>query len=335
MRMASCTTIDTLRGRLRRNNVPLGQQPEAGASKGTASGTMCRCTQASHVSRGVIRVRRALALALVLVVLGSCAACTTNSARSPTTTLSTTTTTPSTRPPHGDVPYGPGGAWRLVFSDHFTGTGLDAANWSTCYHWGCTNGGNNELEWYRASQVAVHDGTVSLTVVPKRTNGKTYVSGLLSSYGKFSFRYGYAQIVAKLPRGRGLWSAFWTEPESGAWPPEIDIMENLAQSDSVSLYVHYDAANQFDSSTVYLPTASSAFHSYGVDWEPGSVTWYVDGFLWAHFAVSITQPEYLIADLAVNGTFPPNSSVQFPRSLVIRSIEVWQHPSRISAQTTH
>ena len=70
-----------------------------------------------------------------------------------------------------------------------------------------------------------------------------------------------------------------------------------------------------------------------MDWEPGSITWYVDGFLWAHFAVSIKQPEYLIADLAVDGKLPPNSAVRFPQSLVIRSIEVWQHPSRVGART--
>jgi beta-glucanase (GH16 family) len=218
-----------------------------------------------------------------------------------------------------------------VFSDNFHGNALDTTYWSTCYHWGCINGGNKELELYQASQVKVSDGMASLTVDPKRTGGKQYVSGMLSSYGKFSFQYGYMQIVAKLPLGRGLWSAFWSEPESGVWPPEIDVMENLGQSDSVSLYVHYDAANHFDSSTVYLPTASTAFHTYGVDWEPGSIKWYVDGFLWAHFALSITQPEYLIADLAVNGKTAPNSAVRFPQSLDIRSIKVWQHRSSISA----
>ena len=283
----------------------------------------------------MIRVPRAAALAFVLAVLGTCSACVTSSVRSSTATTTTTTTIAPTTPPRLDVPYGPGGAWRLVFSDHFTGTTLDTAKWSTCYYFGCTNKGNNELEWYAASQDTVHDGTVSLTVVPERTHGKKYVSGMLSSYGKFSFRYGYAQIVAKLPFGQGLWPAFWTEPENGTWPPEIDIMENLAQSDSVNLYVHYGAANHFDSSNVYLPTASSAFHTYGLDWEPGSVTWYVDGFLWSRFAVSITQPEYLIADLAVNGKLPPNSSVRFPQSLAIRSIQVWQHPSRSKVQTVH
>ncbi len=276
------------------------------------------------------RVSRATAL--VLVVLGSCAACTTSS--TPSSTTATTSKTSSPSPPHGDVPDGPGGTWKLVFSDHFTGTTLNEAKWSTCYYWACTNGGNEELQWYRASQVVVRSGTVSLTVVPERTNDKEYVSGMLSSYGKFSFLYGYAQIVAKLPLGQGLWSSFWTEPENGAWPPEIDVMENWAQADSVRLYVHYDASNRYDSANVLLPTASSAFHTYGVDWEPGSIAWYVDGFLWAHFAVSITQPEYLIADLAVDGKLPPNSAVRYPQSLVIRSIEVWQHPSLTGARPT-
>ena len=283
-----------------------------------------------------MRVSRVPPLTLVLVVLISCAACATSATHQSTTTVTsspTTTIVPSTTPPKADIPYGPKGAWRLVFSDQFIGNTLDTSHWSTCYYFGCTNRGNDELEWYQASQVTVGDGKVSLTAVPDETNGKQYASGMLSSYGKFSFQYGYAQIVAKLPLGQGLWSAFWTEPASGAWPPEIDIMENLASSDNVSLYVHYDAANQFVSSTVVLPTASSEFHTYGVDWEPGSITWYVDGFLWARLAVSITQPEYLIADLAVNGKFAPNSSVQFPQSLVIRSIDVWQHPAQDSAQT--
>ncbi len=281
-----------------------------------------------------MRVPRAAALALVLAVLGSCAACATSSAPIEAATLragmSTITTTSA-----ADVPDGPKGHWRLVFSDDFTGTTLDTANWSTCYYWGCTNRGNRELEWYQASQVTVRDSTVSLTVVPDKTKGKKYVSGMLSSYGKFSYRYGYAQIVAKLPVGRGVWSSFWFEPESGAWPPEVDILENWAQSHSVSFYVHFGAANNFDTANMYVPTASSAFHTYGVDWEPGTFSWYVDGFLVSRLALSITQPEYLIADLAVNGKLPPNSAVRFPQSLVIRSIKVWQHPTQTGAKTTY
>ena len=152
------------------------------------------------------RVSRGAALALVPAVLGLCSVFATSSAPIGAATLrARTSAIAATSAPYPD---GPKGRWQLVFSDHFTGTALNTANWSTCYYWGCTDGGNNELEWYQASQVTLHNGTVSLTVIPERTNGKEYVSGMLSSHGKFSFRYGYAQIVAKLPVGQGLWSAF-------------------------------------------------------------------------------------------------------------------------------
>ena len=42
--------------------------------------------------------------------------------------------------------------------------------------------------------------------------------------------------------------------------------------------------------------------------------------------MTVTQPKYLIADLAVSGRIPSNSSVHFPENLVIRSIWVWQRP---------
>jgi beta-glucanase (GH16 family) len=277
---------------------------------------------------------RIAALGLALVVLGSISVGVTSYATSEAATFSAGTPT-AARISAADMPDGPKGHWQLVFYDHFTGSTLDTANWSTCYYFGCTDGGNNELEWYQASQVRVRDGTVSLTVVPKEKNGKPYVSGMLSSHGKFSFRYGYAQIVAKLPVGQGLWSAFWTSPESGGWPPEIDVMENWAQSHSVSLYVHYGSDDRWDSANMFVPTASSAFHTYGVDWEPGTIAWYVDGFLVSRLAVSITPPEYLIADLAVNGKLPPNSAVRFPQSLVIRSIKVWQHPAQVGSEVTY
>jgi beta-glucanase (GH16 family) len=283
-----------------------------------------------------MRARRGVALALAAVLLGSCAAFLLSSASVSTVPTNTTTTAttipPPSTPPNYSLPYGPGGAWRLVFSDRFTGTALDSAHWSTCYYWDCTNAGNDELEWYDASQVKVHDGTVSLTAVPEQTHGKQYLSGMLSSYGKFSFLYGYAQIVAKLPAGQALWPAFWTLPEAGGFPPEIDVMENVAQVDRVYVFVHY-APNRKFSAYVNMPSFSSEFHTFGVDWEPGSISWYVDGVLSAHFAVSVTEPEYLLADLAVAGNPAPSSADRFPQSLVIRSIEVWQHPPPPSAQT--
>jgi beta-glucanase (GH16 family) len=231
-----------------------------------------------------------------------------------------------------DGPDGPGGDWQPVFSDHFLGTILDVTHWSTCYYWDCTNRSQPELEWYEASQVSVDNGTLSLTATPGQTHGTQYMSGMISSYGKFSFTYGYAQVVAMLPSGQGLWSTFWTLPEAGGWPPEIDIMENWAQTETIHVFLH-DAQSASKQDSMLVPTLSDRFHTYGVDWEPGSISWYVDGTLQAHFAISITSPEYLLANLAVASNPGPDRAVRFPQSLQIRSIEVWQHPQAADSHT--
>jgi beta-glucanase (GH16 family) len=181
--------------------------------------------------------------------------------------------------------------------------------------------------------VTVDNGILSLTAMPEETHGKQYVSGMLSSDGKFSYTYGYTQIVAKIPVGQGLWSAFWTASQSGVWPPEFDIMENWAQDDSVNFVVHYNT-NDREVVTAYIPTYNKRFHTYGLDWEPGSLSWYVDGIRRAHYSVSVTEPQYLLANLNVAGSPGPDSKVQFPQSLEIRSIQVWQHPDVGSSTAT-
>lgn len=273
---------------------------------------------------------RRIALASAVVVLslvGAFAAFNTGSGASKGVAVAHPGTT---GPPNG--PNGPGGNWQSVFSDHFAGTALDAAHWSTCYYWDCTNRAQPEIEWYQASQVSVDNGTLSLTAVPEQTHGKQYVSGMISSYGKFSFTYGYMQVVAELPIGQGMWSAFWTLPESGSWPPEIDVMENWAEGQTINVFVH-DSQSGTERDSVLVPSMSDTFHTYGVDWEPGSISWYVDGILQADFAISIAAPEYLLANLAVASNPGPNSAVRFPQSLKIRSIEVWQHPRAAGSHT--
>ena len=69
---------------------------------------------------------------------------------------------------------------------------------------------------------------------------------------------------------------------------------------------------------------------YGVDWQPDSVTWYVDGTQVAQCttadgAISST-PMYLIMNLAVGGSWPgpPNATTPFPAQMTIDWVHVWQ-----------
>ncbi|MFX9684343.1 glycoside hydrolase family 16 protein, partial [Acinetobacter baumannii] len=56
----------------------------------------------------------------------------------------------------------------------------------------------------------------------------------MTTRGKFSFQYGRAEARIKLPRGQGIWPAFWMVGDRvncDGWPAcgEIDIMENIGR----------------------------------------------------------------------------------------------------------
>src|SRR5437868_5259447 len=121
--------------------------------------------------------------------------------------------------------------WRLIFSDTFDAPMLDTSKWSWWYSWWNENGGtnNDELEWYQRDDVLCageHSGNhLRLRAQKRSVNGYDYTSGMISSHGKFEFQYGTMEIRCKIPRGRGLWPAFWALGS----PPyaEIDVLEIL------------------------------------------------------------------------------------------------------------
>jgi beta-glucanase (GH16 family) len=109
---------------------------------------------------------------------------------------------------------------------------------------------NGEQEWYIDSnnpqQTAngtikpwtVNNGVLSIKASPTPSNiasavkNYPYISGQLQTHNSFSQTYGLFEAKMELPAGQGFWPAFWLLPESGAWPPEIDVMENLGQDTS-------------------------------------------------------------------------------------------------------
>ncbi len=65
----------------------------------------------------------------------------------------------------------------------------------------------------------------------KRTlNNFKYTSGMVTTLGKFAFKYGYTEAKMKVPAGKAMWPAFWALPtDKKLWPPELDAMEVLGQ----------------------------------------------------------------------------------------------------------
>jgi beta-glucanase (GH16 family) len=237
------------------------------------------------------------------------------------------------------------GPWRLVFADDFGGTSLNTSRWATCYDWnlsGCTNAGNHELEWYQPSQVSVADGTLNLQAQRTPTqgsDGKSYAwtSGMVTT-GRDSwngeprqtFQHGYFAASIRIPQQSGMFPAFWLLPSEHDVPQEIDIAEFSGTTQAVQNTLHWQRPDgspdqrQHWFGPVDFP---AGFHVFAVDWEPNSVTWYVDGV--ARWQITDpaeipTLPMELIINMAVGYPHMPPASVNGAQ-MQVQWVRVWQH----------
>lgn len=257
---------------------------------------------------------------------------------------------PSTTAP--PPPTGPAGDWALKFSDEFVGDALDDAKWSRCYPHGtrgCTNKGNKELEWYQPENVTVAEGTLRLTAQRQKIRGEDgqnydYTSGMVTTGSdpvryfepaKYQFQYGYVEARMKVPAGKGIWPAFWLLPSDQRWPPEIDIMEVLGdRPDRVHLNNHWTGGNGKPANNQAHwdgPDFSQGWHTFGVDWQPESISWYIDGVERNRFtkpAQIPQEPMFVLLNLAVGGIWggAPDAATQFPSTFEVDWVRAWQRP---------
>ncbi|MEA2973857.1 MAG: hypothetical protein QOG82_2315 [Actinomycetota bacterium] len=258
----------------------------------------------------------------------------------------------------GPLPVGSSGGANLVFSDEFDGTALNSGKWHTCSWWSsttCSIETNNELELYTKNNVSVASGMLKLQARKENAvawNGKTYnyTSGMISSGGRsgsipagFTYKYGYAEARVKVPAGQGLWPAFWTLPSDYSWPPEIDIMEILGNKpNQQEMHYHYlnsAGVHQGPGQAWVGPDFSADWHTFGVDWQPNAMIWYVDGVERWRFtdASAITaKPQYLLLNLAVGGNWPgsPNAATPFPSDYLVDYVRVWDRFGTAGSPTT-
>lgn len=252
------------------------------------------------------------------------------------------------------APVGPSAPPVLVFGEEFDGASLDPGRWHTCSWYStttCSIETNNELELYTPDNVAVADGVLTLQARQESAvgwNGKTYryTSGMISSGGRqgeipagFTFTYGYMEARVRIPAGRGLWPAFWTLPADYSWPPEIDVMEILGHRPKVQeMHYHYlDGRGRLrqPGHAWKGPDFSAGWHTFGVDWQPTALVWYVDGVERWRFtddSAIIATAQYLVLNLAVGGDWPgpPDASTPFPSTLLVDYVRVWDHFGRQS-----
>ncbi len=240
--------------------------------------------------------------------------------------------------------------YSLVWEDQFSGTSLDVNAWSHQNGDGCPNvcgWGNNELEYYtdRPSNLFFQDGKLIIEATKEAFGGKQYTSSKILTAGKKTFKYGRIDIRAILPKGKGIWPAFWMLPEDnvfGNWPKsgEIDIMEVVGHEPAKTHgTIHYGpgpGSTQISRSTsLTTGTLNDQFHVYSLEWKEDEIKWFLDGVLFstirkADIAAGTTWPFneefFLIFNLAVGGNWPgaPDATTYFPQWLIVDYIRVYQ-----------
>ena len=214
----------------------------------------------------------------------------------------------------------------------------------------------------KSSEGETPDATIEISdvkMVKKTVAGtkvkKSYTSGRISTQNLKTFTYGRFEVKAKVPKGQGYLPAFWLmandENVYGQWPRcgEIDCMEVMGQ-DTNKLYgtIHYGNPHAESQGTYTIkegPSFSDGFHTFTCDWEPGKITWYVDGIKYHEesnwhsttegqgtltYPAPFDQPFYIILNLAVGGSWVgnPNEETNFDNNpYVVDYVRVYQKDS--------
>ncbi|MBS1794829.1 MAG: glycoside hydrolase family 16 protein [Acidobacteria bacterium] len=247
---------------------------------------------------------------------------------------------------------------KLTFKDEFNGPAgapVDSSKWTA--ETGGGGWGNQELEYHTNSiDNAYQDGGGALVIKAIKLTPPLnlscwygpcqYTSARLITKGKFEQKYGRFEARLKIPRGQGMWPAFWmlgNNIDTVSWPAcgEIDIMENIGREPSiVHGTVHgsgYSGGNGIGSSFSFPNNAVFAddYHIYATEWSASEIRFFVDGNLYKTItpadlpqgaAWAFDHPFFMILNVAVGGGWPgsPDGTTSFPQTMMVDYVRVYK-----------
>jgi beta-glucanase (GH16 family) len=253
----------------------------------------------------------------------------------------------------------------LVWSDEFSNsTSANAEPNSSVwtYDTGAGGWGNEELEDYCGWNSAVSPCTTSAPNVYVGTDGYlhimaeqplagVYTSARIKTEGLFSFQYGRIEFRAEVPEAQGFWPAAWLMGNNIAtanWPAcgEMDVLERVNAAGTPDWNegsIHGTGFTGGNLGTVFdFPSGQNAsgWHTYGMIWSKGSVSYYIDnsatpyitytpssvsGLSGAVWPFDSGQANFIILNLAVGGSWPgsPNNSTPFPATMLVDYVRIY------------
>jgi beta-glucanase (GH16 family) len=236
--------------------------------------------------------------------------------------------------------------WKLVWGDEFDHTGRpDPAKWS--YEVGMLR--NHEQQFYtdnRRNNARVENGRLIIEARKETMGGSSFTSASVISRGHGAWTYGRVEVKAMLPAARGTWPAIWMLPNDVGpvpWPRcgEIDLMEHVGHKPGIihgtlhcQTYNHVKHTQR--ATTLLVPSATSTFHIYAMDWAAERIVMQIDGETYATYDKKpgdtqaewpFNKPFYLILNLAIGGAWGGQQGVDdeaFPQRMEVDYVRVYQ-----------
>lgn len=253
------------------------------------------------------------------------------------------------------------GNWVETLNENFEGAQLNEKIWTPRLIW--DGPAKGELQRYAQENVTVKDGVA--TILCEKRSGhqynnpaletREYTTGAFTTFGKWTQKYGYFEAKVKLPTARGLWPAFWTMPDRGpeagdVWQRretkavkgngmEMDIFEHLTEwgSGRFNIAAHWDGYGpehkQWGNSHTYYGPTADGWHVAGMLWEPGKLTWFLDGVKvgeWKNDRIC-DVPSYLKFTVQMGNWATKNvDDAKLPDKFQIDYVRAWQLKDRLA-----
>ncbi|MCP5538477.1 MAG: glycoside hydrolase family 16 protein [Akkermansiaceae bacterium] len=237
--------------------------------------------------------------------------------------------------PHADID-----GWKLVWRDEFNGRKIDITKWSPCDRGG--SDWNNTMT-KDAKVFGIGHGRLKLRGIVNRNRSKDkspFLTGGVTSKGKFAFKHGKIVIRARFDSAKGAWPALWLLGEKGGWPGngEIDLMEHLNHDNKVYQTVHSaytkkpGGKNPATSKTTAIK--QNDFNTYGIEWDEHKLVFTVNGektLTYPRIAAKgdeqwpYKQPFYIIMSMQIGGSWVgPADPKQYPAAMEIDWVRVYE-----------
>ncbi|WGR78361.1 MULTISPECIES: Ig-like domain-containing protein [unclassified Bradyrhizobium] len=191
---------------------------------------------------------------------------------------------------------------------------------------------------------SIQDGHLVITAQPLPASATPYTgsaifsSGMISTQNSFTQTYGYFEMTATLPSTSGAWPAFWMLPSTANnLNTEIDVLEAFGQDpDQAHWAIHSPYAPATNGAWANTANLTTGEHTFALKWTPYDLTFFVDGKEVAQQATpaDMNTAMYMIANLAMGGSWPGNAAPGSTASMTIDSIKAYQLPEYTLANYT-